>query len=184
MRAVDRLLQRWRVRMAAPYVRAGDRLLDIGCFDGALIAAVQSRVAHAVGIDPLIEPVADGKRTLLRGSIPGDQRLAPDSFDCVTMLATLEHADDPDALSRECFRLLRPGGRVVLTVPHPFVDHLVHALVRVGLSDPADLEGHHGFDVNTTPMVFARAGFRLLTRRVFELGLNRLYVFEKPGDRA
>lgn len=179
MRAVDRLLQRWRIREAIPYVRAGDRLLDIGCYDAALIEAVRPRVASAVGIDPLATPSQREKVTILRGTVPGDAPLDAESFDCITMLATLEHVEDPLALSRACHRLLKPGGRLVLTVPHPMVDYIIHALVWVGASDPADLEGHHGFDVNQTEQLFREAGFRMTARRRFELGLNRLYVFEK-----
>lgn len=184
MRAVDRLLQRWRIRKAVPYVRAGDRLLDIGCFDGALIDAVLPRIASAVGIDPLATPAQRDKVTILRGTVPGDERLAPESFDCITMLAMLEHVDDPTGLSRACYDLLKPGGRVVLTVPHPSVDYLVHALVWIGASDPADLEGHHGFDVNQTERLFTDAAFRLVVQVRFELGFNRLYVFEKASGGA
>lgn len=180
MRAVDRLLQRWRMREAIPYVRDGDRLLDIGCFDGALIDAVLPRIASAVGVDPLATPKQNGKVTILRGTIPGDTSLDPESFDCITMLATFEHVDDHRALTRACHVLLKPGGRLVLTVPHPLVDYIVHALVWVGASDPADLEGHHGFDVNQTEHMFVDAGFRCIAKRYFELGLNRLYAFEKP----
>lgn len=184
MRAIDRFLQRWRIREAIPYVHAGDRLLDIGCFDGALIDRVLSRISSAVGVDPLATPRQNGKVTILRGTVPGDAPLEPESFDCIIMLATLEHVDDPIALGRACKNLLKPGGRLVLTVPHPFVDYIVHALVWVGASDPADLEGHHGFDVNQTERMFVDTGFRSVAQRSFELGLNRLYVFEKPRADA
>ena len=184
MNAVDRFIQRLRIRKAAPYVRAGDRLLDIGCYDGTFIEYVRSRVTRAVGIDQVAKPTEDVKVTILRGKVPGDPRLEPGSFDCVTMLAALEHFEDPVAVSRECFRLLGPGGRLVMTVPHPVVDHIVGALVRLGVAEGMDLEAHHGFDVRTTEPMFTDAGFRLVTRRAFELGLNRLYVFEKPADRA
>lgn len=180
MRAIDRLLQRWRIREAVPFVHAGDRVLDVGCFDGALIDCVLPRISAAVGVDPLATPTQNGKVTILRGTFPGDTPLAGESFDCITMLAILEHVEDPIALGDACARLLKPGGRLVLTVPHPFVDYIVHALVWVGASDPADLEGHHGFDVNQTEQIFVDAGFRLVVQRTFELGLNRLYVFEKP----
>ena len=183
MNAIDRLLQRWRIRMAAPHVRDGGHLLDIGCYDGALIEHLRGRVATAVGIDPLATPREDGPVRILRGRVPGDPRLAPGSFDSLTMLAALEHFDDPVAISHECFRLLRDGGRLVVTVPHAVVDHIVATLVRLRIIEGMDLEAHHGFDVRMTEPMFARAGFRLLHKRTFELGLNRLYVFEKPGPR-
>jgi len=184
MNAVDRFLQRWRIQVAASYVRAGDRLLDIGCYDGALIKSVRSRISGAVGIDPLAQPAESNGVTILKGAIPGDVPLAPESFDCVTMLATLEHVDDPAALSRACFRLLKPGGRLILTVPHAIVDVIVHVMVRLRIAHGMDFEAHHGFDVRATEPTFTQAGFHLVTKRIFELGLNRLYVFEKPAGSS
>jgi hypothetical protein len=40
-------------------------------------------------------------------------------------------------------------------------------------------EEHHGFDVGQTVPIFERAGFRLHAARSFQLGLNRLFVFER-----
>src|SRR5438876_10817844 len=120
MRTLDRILQRWRIARAIPYVRPGDRLLDIGCFDTSLIDRVNGRIRSAVGIDPLAEPhrSADGRVEFMRGTTPGDVTFPADSFDCITMLAVFEHVPQREALAAECFRLLSPGGRVVLTVPH------------------------------------------------------------------
>jgi len=182
MRAVDRLLRGWRMRMAAPHVRSGDRLLDIGCHDGRFIESVLARVSCATGIDPLARPVEGARMTIVRGVVPGDLRPDWSRFDCVTMLATLEHVDDPGAVARNCFRLLEPGGRLVLTVPHTIAHHIIQALVRVGLADGMGLEPAYGFDARTTEPLLARAGFRLVAKQPFELGLNCLYVFEKPRD--
>lgn len=184
MRAVDRILQRWRIREASPYVRHGDRLLDIGCYDAALINEVLPRVTAAVGVDPLVPARCNGNVTILQGTFPGELPLDPESFDCITMLALIEHVEDPVALSRACARLLKPGGRIVMTVPHPLVDYILHALVWVGASDPADLEGHHGFDLNQIERLFVDAGLRSVAQRRFQLGLNRLFVFEKPQIAA
>lgn len=184
MNAVDRFLQRLRIRMAAPYVRAGDRLLDLGCYDAAFIEHVRSRVSHAVGIDQVATPVEHANVTILCGKVPGDPRLEPASFDCVTVLAALEHFEDPVAVSHECYQLLKPGGRLIMTVPHPIVDHIVDAFVRMHVAEGMDLEAHHGFDVHATEPMFTAAGFRLVARRTFELGLNHLYVFEKPAGGA
>ena len=182
MRTLDRILQRWRMAKALPWVRPGDHLLDLGCADGVLLRAVADRIERGVGVDPLAEPRRDGKLEILRGTVPGEPVFADASFDCVTMLAVLEHVPDTESLARECFRLLRPAGRVVLTVPRAAVDHILHALVFIRLIDGMSLEEHHDFDIARVPAIFEGAGFRLIRRRGFQLGLNQLFVFERPGD--
>ena len=184
MRALDRSLRRWRMRMADRYIRPGDSLIDIGCHDGAFIESVRERVARAVGVDPVATPSRADHVTILRGRFPQDAQLDAESFDCATMLATLEHVDDPAAVSRACFRLLKPGGRFVLTVPHVIAHHLITVLMRLRVADGMGVETHTDFDVHRTWPILADAGFRLLERRKFGLGLNHLYVVEKPAAAA
>jgi SAM-dependent methyltransferase len=181
VRALDRLLQRWRAGVAARWIRPGDRLLDVGCFDRTLIDQVQDRLSCAVGVDLEIEPREDGRVRLLRGPFPDDFEFEPGSFDCLTSLAVLEHVEDPAGFAEACCRVLRPGGRAVLTVPHPVVDRLLDGLIPLRLADGMSAEEHHGFDVGETVPIFERAGFQLRTACAFQLGLNRLFVFEKPA---
>lgn len=181
MKLVDRILQRWRIRKAAPFIRRGDRLLDVGCFDTSLIDAVRPRLASATGIDPLAEPATLDGVTIHRGTIPGVHPFSPGQFDAITMLAVLEHIRDTDGLARECHRLLAPAGRVIITVPSPSVDHILAVLRFLRLIHGMSLEEHHGFDIRQTPAIFERAGFRLHRRASFQLGLNHLFVFEKPA---
>lgn len=186
MKALDRWLQTWRVRVAAPAIRDGARLLDVGCHDRSLIDRVLPRIASAVGLDPAVAPSVDDRVTMVRGVFPRDAAFADASFDCIAILATLEHMDDPDGTARACHRLLAPGGRIVLTVPHPAVDRILDVLLFLRLADGIDAEEHHGFDVAATAGLFEAAGLRLVRERRFQLGLNRLFVFEKPpgADRA
>ncbi len=181
MKQLDHLLQRWRIAKAVPFVRSGDRLLDIGCFDRTLAERVAGRAAFVTGIDPAAEPYRDARVEILRGVVPGVPGLASGSFDCITLLAVLEHVPDPKALAEECARLLAPGGRLVVTVPHPAVDRILDLLLWLRLADGMDVGGHHGFDVGATEGIFVAAGLRLSRRARFQLGLNHLFVFEKEA---
>jgi SAM-dependent methyltransferase len=184
LKPLDRLLQRWRIAKALPWVRDGDRLLDVGCFDPALLRRVRGRVARAVGIDPLAKPARSGTVEVLCGQLPGDSPFDDGSFDCITMLAVLEHIPQREALARECFRLLAAGGRVVITVPRPSVDRVLAVLLTLRLIKGMSLEQHEGYDVECTVPIFEAAGFRLVKRSAFQLGLNMLFVFEKPRRQA
>ncbi len=166
--------------MALPFVRCGDRLLDVGCHDRSLIDRVHPRIESAVGIDTNVTSSSDGRVEILRGRFPDDRRFDDACFDCITMLAVLEHVDDPAVLATECERILAPGGRLVLTVPHPRVDVVLDILMFLGLADGMAAEEHHGFDVEATRSLFETAKLSLFRERRFQLGLNRLYVFEKP----
>lgn len=179
MKPLDRFLQRWRARVAAPWVPAGARLLDVGCADGVLIARLGERIESAVGVDPDAQARRSGRTEIRRETFPGGEPFADASFDCVALLAVLEHVPDPAALARECHRVLAPGGRVVLTVPHPLVDRILEVLMALRLLDGMEAEAHHGFDPAATVPVFEGAGFRTRARRRFQLGLNRLFVFER-----
>ena len=180
MRWLDRVLRDWRMRKAAPWVREGDRVLDIGSFDGAFLRMVEGKVARGVGVDPLAEAWKNGKLEVVRGGVPG-LRFEEGAFDCITMLAVLEHIHEREGLARECARLLAPGGRVVITVPRPVVDRILAGLKAVRLIDGMSLEEHEGYDVERTEGIFGTAGLRLVKRAGFQLGLNCLFVFEKPG---
>lgn len=181
MKALDRLLQRWRIRQALPFVRDRDRLLDVGCHDLELIDRVRTRLASAMGVDPLIDPARDGDVETRRGRFPEDFDFPDECFDCITMLAVFEHVEDPKNVARACERCLAPGGRVVLTVPHPAVDGILEVLFFLRLADGMAAEEHHAFDIAQTRPIFEDAGLALAHERRFELGLNRLYVFEKPA---
>jgi hypothetical protein len=124
-----------------------------------------------------------GSYRLVKGRFPED---LPDAepFDAITMLATLEHvpADVQPQLAERCAQLLKPNGRLIITVPSQRVDTILGVLKRLRLIDGMALEQHYGFDPRLTRSIFARDGLKLVTARTFELGLNYLFVFEKTQD--
>ena len=181
MTPLDRLLQRFRERVALPHIPEGSRVLDVGCADGHLFRSAGTRIRDGVGIDP---DVPDGRRPsepryrVVRGAFPDDLE-DPGPFDVITMLAVFEHFSETDRprVIDACRRLLRTGGRVVITVPAPAVDRIVDVLRTLHLSHGIDIEAHHGYRPEDTPRHFA--GFRALVHESFELGLNHLYVLER-----
>ncbi len=114
-------------------LRAGERLLDLGCGFGRHSYEALRRGAEVVACDlgrPEVEQVRGLSRLLvhegeLDGSVmaapvQGDARGLPfddDSFDRVIASEVLEHVDDDGSAFAELARVLRPGGRLAVTVP-------------------------------------------------------------------
>lgn len=101
------------------------RHLDFGGGDGSVAASlVQAGVVDtAVVVDANCDVVPTGEGTEVAGLsfvvVPPGSPLPfePASFDSVSMLDVLEHIDDQAAVLAEMARVLRPGGRLVVTVP-------------------------------------------------------------------
>ncbi len=180
LKPLDRFLRDARLARARPYVRAGDRVLDVGCGDGELFRRWKSHIAGGVGIEPtLAQPVAGDGFELLPGHFPDD--VPRGEFDAITMLAVLEHLP-PDVQARladACADLLPPGGRVVITVPSPRVDDILHVLLKLRLIQGISAHEHYGYKPSDTPAIFPAPRFRLLKRATFQLRLNNLFVFER-----
>lgn len=186
MTSVDRLLQDWRIRKARPHICAGDRVLDLGSADGILFERLGDCGPGSLGIDPILPATKKSRQgfALVRGYFPQDVPADAGPFDAIVMLAVLEHfpADQYAPLSAGCARLLKPGGRLIITVPAPAVDAILEVLVKLGLVHGMSLEEHHGYDVEETPRIFAAPQFKLLEHTSFQLGLNNLFVFERQSE--
>jgi ubiquinone/menaquinone biosynthesis C-methylase UbiE len=179
MRWSDRFLQRWRIRAAQRWIPDGAAVLDIGCYQGELFQALSARLGSGVGIDPLTKELATATYRLMPLSFSEPLPFPDQSFDVIVLLATLEHIVDKTPLARECFRLLRSNGRVIITVPSPLVDVIVDTLVELRLADGMSLEQHHGFKPQDTAPLFLANGFGLEHLTRFQLGLNYLFVFNR-----
>ena len=103
------------------------------------------------------------------------------SFDTITIIAALNHIPNRTAVLDECRRLLRPGGRVVITMLTPRTSRIWHWLRAPWDSDQRDRGMQpgevYGFTTQQLLDLFKRAGFTLLFSRRFMLGLNGVYVF-------
>ena len=183
MKYIDRLLQRWRIAKARPFIAKGARVLDVGSADGALFQHLGTPLGGGMGIDPTLrQDTTLGDIPLIAGLFPKDMPPVP-AFDAITMLAVLEHfpAAEYETLRSGCARFLKPGGHLIITVPSPQVDRILEVLQAVRLIDGMSLEEHHGFDVGATATVFPPPDFQLVSHQRFQLGLNNLFVFRRAA---
>jgi ubiquinone/menaquinone biosynthesis C-methylase UbiE len=150
------------VRNYLSHLPAGMRVLDAGCGEGVLVEEFHGRLAIE-GIDPnyASDHVTRGSLTQLP--------YADATFERATCLDVLEHLtfdEQPKALT-ELFRVIRPGGELLVSVPN--LAHLqsrVHFLLLGRLIHTASLEKHPGDRPAEEYIAMAkRVGFRLVDRK-------------------
>jgi SAM-dependent methyltransferase len=181
VKTVDRLIQAWRMAKACRHVPPSARVIDVGAHEGELFEKLGHRLKEGFGIEPLAKaPLIRGRYCILGGYFP-EVRPETSGWDAVTILAVLEHVprDAQVTLAKACHDLLKPGGRVIVTVPGPAVDRILSMLRFFRLIHGMSLEEHYGFKPEETRRVFGAGMFRLVARKRFQFGLNHLFVFEK-----
>lgn len=97
------------------------------------------------------------------------------SFDAALNIVTLEHVKEPGTVLRELARVLKPGGRLLIVVPHEWEVHQApHDFFRYTCHGLRHLLESAGFVVESLDPVGGY--FRLMSRRV----LNGLQFFPGP----
>jgi SAM-dependent methyltransferase len=140
-----------RIVAGAALLPAVDRLLDVGCGDGALRVQLDGRARLTLGLDRHLPACrAATGRGLVSQCAELDARHLPyrdGVVDAVACLDVLEHVLDPRHLLRELARVLRPRGTLVLTTPNIRYYGFLLALARGRFprtsGDPEGYDGGH-----------------------------------------
>jgi trans-aconitate methyltransferase len=94
--------------------QAGERILDLGCGEGALTEKLAASGAEVVGVDASPEQIAAACRRGLDARVVNGEALAfTREFDAVMSNAALHWMLNPDAVLQGVARALKPGGRFV-----------------------------------------------------------------------
>jgi SAM-dependent methyltransferase len=123
-------IQSWKKMMEPIFHRAANlvyqhrrsgRLLDVGTGFGFFLVEMKKKGWEAAGVE-ISQKAIDYARDILGLTIlPGPLEKAglPDNdFDAVTAFYVAEHLSHPMDFFRECYRILKPGGIVLLRYPH------------------------------------------------------------------
>jgi len=172
---------------------SSETCLDIGGDNGAVSAILRSRGGRWASADldgrniASIREVVGGDVRAIEGSrLPFDSA----AFDLVVIVDLLEHVRDDRELVRECARVLRPGGTLIVNVPHVKRRSLINAARHaLGLTD--EWHGHlrPGYTVEGLRDLLAPE-FRVETAHTYSRAFSETIdlvmnaVFEKLKGRS
>ena len=146
--------------------QAGERILDLGCGDGALTEKIAALGAEVIGIDTSPELLAAAANRGLDVRAMDGRNLEFDTpFDAVFSNAVLHWINEPDLVISNVWNALKPDGRFVAEFGgHGNVAALVTAMRAVGFKHDGDpnLAGPWFFPTTAEySTLLQRAGFKV-----------------------
>ncbi|MFE4750255.1 class I SAM-dependent DNA methyltransferase [Streptomyces mirabilis] len=168
---------------------AGRRILDAGCGSGPLSTALRDRGGVVTGIDASAGMLALARRRLgddvalhvvdLRDRLPFDD----DAFDDVVASLVLHYLEDWGPTLAELRRVLKPGGRLIASVDHPFVAYTFQE-PRPDYSATTSYTFDWTLNGQSVPMRFWRKPLHAMTDAFTAAGFRLAVISEPQPDPA
>jgi 2-polyprenyl-3-methyl-5-hydroxy-6-metoxy-1,4-benzoquinol methylase len=119
-------------QLIRPHLKAGSRILEIGCGAGNLLLQATVAGSYPVALDLSMQSLTFVRSRLEEANSSAEAPkgfacvqaigecipLQGSSFDCVILSEVIEHLETPQISIREATRVLRPGGHLLITTPN------------------------------------------------------------------
>ncbi|MFK5948254.1 MAG: class I SAM-dependent methyltransferase [Methylococcales bacterium] len=102
-----------------PWVSNG-KVLEIGCGNGNRLALLKNLGWQTLGVesDPISAQIARAQDLQIINKPFGGNLVHEESMDAILLSHVIEHLSDPVATVKECLRILKPGGKLIILTPN------------------------------------------------------------------
>jgi len=165
-------------QLVRPHLKAGSRVLEVGCGAGNLLLQATVPASFPVALDLSMQALTfvrsrfqevTSSTEAPRGfaclqAIGESLPIRSESFDCVLMSEVIEHLEAPEISIREARRVLCPGGLLLITTPnyHSFWPIMEWAVDRLNMAPKMAGEQHISrFDPSSLKSLLTEAGLNI-----------------------
>lgn len=177
-------LQEQRFRSVVPYLQGS--ILDLGCGLANLTRYIQpgQRYVGVEGPAAFLTWLAQNRPgyQFYQRDLDQDLLALDEQFDTITMIAVIEHLEQPNFILRQLPAVMKPGARLVITTPSHLGDRIHRFGARLGLFSKEAVEEHHTiFSPSSMRLALSESGLELINYQGFLLGGNQIFVARAAG---
>jgi 2-polyprenyl-3-methyl-5-hydroxy-6-metoxy-1,4-benzoquinol methylase len=189
MALLSKFIADQRQKKVSEYIK-GD-VLDLGCCNARILETYGTRITSYSGVDrsaKLIEKLKQKypNASFMQRDLDCERLELGSNFDCILMIALIEHLFNQKFVMEEVSKALKPGGIIVITTPTPFGNDVVHRLgAAIGLFAKSAVDDHivvynkHRFSILADEI-----GLRLRRHRYFQIFCNQIAILEKASNQS
>lgn len=179
---LERTLRNLRLKKIVRHITANSTVVDLGCgYDYYLLRSIAPRLKSAVAMDLSVQPSTDPKIEAIAHDLNTILPLRSDKFDVVVSMANLEHLSNPLRLLKEAYRILKPGGVLILTTPSIYAKPVLEFLAyRLHIISEPEIRDHKMYFNRTILRDYLQqAGFKTIQHRYFQVYMNNFILANK-----
>ena len=181
---LDRIIASIRYSKVKKYIPKNGIIVDIGCGqNGDFLLRSKKKIRKGYGLDLKITNKTIDNIELINNRNMKKLPIAKESIDVVFLNAVLEHLTDPRTMLKNCLKLLKPQGLIILTTPAPCSKPLLEFLAfKLHVINELEIKDHvHYYSKKDIKKLIKKLSShaKLIEYKKFELGLNSIIVIKK-----
>jgi SAM-dependent methyltransferase len=150
-------------------------ICDIGCGkEMVFLSGISAK--EKVGIDKI------GRGIIQNLEITPELKFE-NKFDFMTMMAVIEHLENPARVLQEIYKALKPGGKIIITTPSRRAKYVLEFLAFFHIINSVKDHKHY-FSIKELEELLSDIGFKNIEYNYFSLGFNQIIVGQKAVFKA